>query len=478
MFKKLTSSILLLSMLALLAACGGDAGKVETGETTVPETTAEPTILDTLPKADYDGAKFTILIPLEHTYDFSEEQNGETVNDLEFERDRTVEELYNVTIQYVAESGQWAAKDTFNGLIIQSVMANDGAFDLVDGMIAVTLPLAMEGYFVDLNSLDSIDLSKPWWVGSMVEGLSVSDKLFGICGSSLLSMYKSSYIMYANSKLIEEYQLEDPIQLVLDGKWTADKFMKMAADKTRDLNSDDMLDKADFFGYILKNVPQRGFQTSMDLNVIKNDNGKLTFTGLTDKFVEGADKLVNFLSSTEQRYMLSENYDLIPMFINDQAIFFNETILTAEKLRDMKSDFVMIPQPKYDEAQEDYYVQMGTGSGMLFIPKTAKNVDMTANVMNALACISRENVVPAYYEYALKEKYTRSEENKAVIDIINDSITMEATFAFASIIGGSINDLFLNATAKAYPAASMFESNKSTIEAGIEKLEAAFAAIK
>ena len=115
---------------------------------------------------------------------------------------------------------------------------------------------------------------------------------------------------------------------------------------------------------------------------------------------------------------------------------------------------------------------------MYFIPKTAKNVDMTVSVMNAFNCISMETVVPTYYESALKVKYIRDERNKAVIDLINSSMSMDVTFCYASTIGGNINQIFASSTIKDEPIASTIASNESVILSGIETMESAFAAIE
>ena len=140
----------------------------------------------------------------------------------------------------------------------------------------------------------------------------------------------------------------------------------------------------------------------------------------------------------------------------------------------MASDFGMVPQPKYDESQKNYHVQIGTGSGMYFIPKTVKNPEMTVDVMNAINCISMEDVVPAYYEYALKEKFMRDEKNKEVIDIINSSMMMDVNFAFASTMGVNSNTIFMEIVNSRSDPASTFEKSNKRFEAGIEKLTETF----
>jgi len=235
----------------------------------------------------------------------------------------------------------------------------------------------------------------------------------------------------------------------------------------RDLN--------DRYGYAYKDVPQRGFQTALELPMLEHgDGGTLRFIGLTERLVNAADKCTPFLSDTTQAIKVS-NRD---MFMEDRVLFYNDTIGGIEGLRDMESDFGMIPQPKLDETQENYHVQMGTGSGMYFIPKTVKNVKMTVDVLNAINCISHVEVVPEYYGVSLKEKYTRSAENVEVIDIINSAIMMDCSFAFASTITNELVVMFYKVTTKAQPAASLFETCKPLIEKNSQKLYDAFAALE
>ncbi len=482
--KRRISAFLLAAMLLGLTACAGDPSAADTTLPPADDSTdpAETAPIDALPTVNYDGAEFNILIPADVTYEYSLEINGDIVGDAEYNRDRTLEEKYNITLNYIAQPGNWAYRDTFNGLIRQSIMSNDGAYDLVNGLIAVTMPLVSEGLFLNYLELEDMNLADPWWAAEMDKNLSFCGKLYGVCGSGLLSMYKSSYVMYYNEKLVTDYKLENPLQLVLDGSWTVDKFLALTKDFTNDLNADSLIDTDDQIGYIANEVCQRGFQTALALNPLSKDpDGYFVFTGLTERFTGAADKLSGYLSDKSQCLIRGTELDeLTAMFINNQALFYTSTIQTIESLRNMESDFGLIPQPKLDENQEDYHVQMGTGSGMYFIPKTVKDPGMTVNVLNAYNCLSMSDVVPAYYESSLKEKFTRSDENKLVIDIINRSIMMDASFAFATTLGGSpnTNTFFYFATVFSLPSASMFESNRSTIEAGIEALEEAFSAIE
>lgn len=343
------------------------------------------------------------------------EQTGERVDDAEYARDRKVEELLGVKLNYITEPGDWSGKDTFNGKIKQSVMAGDGEYDLVDGMIAVTNMIVPDGVFLNLMEQDGLDFSDPWW----------------------------------------------------------------AKDITADLDSDGKYTENDRYGLALDNVNMRGFHSSLELPVIsKGANGELEYIGFTERFSNAVDTWVSLSGDKKMVWCTGGDGDQrdvrIRMFKADQALFAGETILEVEDFRDMASDFGMIPQPKYDESQENYHVQIGTGSGMYFIPKTVKNPEMTVDVMNAINCISMEDVVPAYYEYALKEKFMRDEKNKEVIDIINSSMMMDVNFAFASTMGVNFNTIYVEIVNNRSDPASTFEKSKKKFEAGIEKLTETF----
>ena len=97
--KKQISSILCLSILAAsMASCGSEGTEqpVTEEQTTVPAVTEEPI---PLPEADYAGADVKILTAAEQwQYLYVTEQTGDVINDAVFERNRTVEERYNVNL--------------------------------------------------------------------------------------------------------------------------------------------------------------------------------------------------------------------------------------------------------------------------------------------------------------------------------------------------------------------------------------------
>lgn len=87
--------------------------------------------------------------------------------------------------------------------------------------------------------------------------------------------------------------------------------------------------------------------------------------------------------------------------------------------RDMKDDYGIIPMPKIDESQGDYitYGNPWFAAGVA-VPANCSTPEMTGLIMEALAYISYRDVVPAIYDITLREKLTRDEKSKTMLDLI------------------------------------------------------------
>ena len=85
----------------------------------------------------------------------------------------------------------------------------------------------------------------------------------------------------------------------------------------------------------------------------------------------------------------------------------------------MESDFGILPYPKYNAQQDKYYSRM-EGCDMFFAPISASQdaLDRTSVILEALSSESARNVIPVYYDLALKTKFTRDEESAEIIDLL------------------------------------------------------------
>jgi len=119
------------------------------------------------------------------------------------------------------------------------------------------------------------------------------------------------------------------------------------------------------------------------------------------------------------------------MFIDNRALFFYNGFHAVETLRQMETDFGILPIPKYDEAQERYYHCVNPHvAEMITVPIYNTNLELTAYVMDALGANSKNILTPAYNEVQLKTKGSRDDQSEASIDIILSSLTYDMGFVF------------------------------------------------
>ena len=94
-------------------------------------------------------------------------------------------------------------------------------------------------------------------------------------------------------------------------------------------------------------------------------------------------------------------------------------------------------------------------------------------ILEALACESYKSVVPAYYEIALKTKYTRDEDSARMLDIIfeNRVFDLGDTIWCTELRDGVFEGMFMN---NDRALSSKFASMQTTMDEKLAKTIEAF----
>lgn len=473
----------------LLSSCGTTTKDPETtAQDNTAHTTADVSTETTedalfrIAKENNGGKTFTILTTEEQRTEYdAEELTGDIVNDAVHDRNIAVEDLLGIDFQFVYKPGAWADKDSYCQTIQNSVMAADGAYDIVSGMISCVQPIASTQLFLNVYDVPGIDLSNPWWVSELQNSLTINGKLFGFIGDMSLSMYTGLSVIFANLNLLEDIGATSPYELVMDSEWTLDKMIEMSSGVGQDLNGDGKYTLGDdLYGMVLYEVPYRSLQASLDIKMVSMDeNGLPTVNPISDKLASAVEKLTGYLKNAD---VYREDFNGEKMaavdgyFSSDKILFYMTKLERLNNFRDMESDYAILPFPKYDTDQEKYYTVIATGAQMIFIPTTTPDVSLVGKVCEAMSYYSYKNVVPAYYDVTLKNKYSRDENTQIMLDIIREGAVMPFEYAYSTMIGGStwLNTVLSSATAGNGNVASMLASTQSSWESSIEKMLEAF----
>ena len=239
--KSVISVFLSLAMIFLFAACSGnvtpdDPGTgTDSGNDTVPDDTTAAGIeyeKDGLPNLDFGGTKVVILSPA-HGLMASDvtvdELSSEIVSDSIYNRKLSVEERLNVEIVNVKTT-------TLDEDMQKLIGADEDMYQIVVGETYGYSKYSFDGVLYDLNTVEYLDLSRPWWSSLFIKEASIGDSLYIATGSISLSLIRNFIVCFFNKALAENYKhnselsdLEDLYSIVEDGEWTLDRLHTLSA---------------------------------------------------------------------------------------------------------------------------------------------------------------------------------------------------------------------------------------------------------
>ena len=464
--KKLQCFVLFAAI--LLASCGESAVTSDTAaaDTTEAAVTTENLYTD-LGTHDYEGRTFTIAYCKSQLGDMwpyeSLEENGEVVNDAVWKRDAGIEEKFNADIVWYDTNGQ----ENVASVMQTDIMAGDNAYDLGIGhMFSGVNALIEAGGLYDFNKLPVVDFDKPWWAQNLPDTLEV-DGILLMHVSDLV--YTFSDCIYFSKDMLADYDdLPAPYELVKSGKWTWDVLTEMAKAVSSDLNGDSTFDEKDRYGYTMSSntYVDSNWIYANGMTIATMKNGEISLDNvMSERMVSTLEMMYELVHGGNHTYIApgndKEDLNDLKLFLDGQALFHENITTFLPQMRDTAVDFGIVPVPKFDEAQENYYTMATTQ--MMMVPSTVADPDFTGLMLEALAMESHRLVRPAVYETSFSAKYLRDETSFEMYNIIRDSAVYDFNWNFGSgnKFAGIMADLVRNGTPDML--ASYYEANKEAV---------------
>lgn len=475
MSKRITASLILTAMLAAMTVSCGSGGDIQNvtnnGETsdaavTSDDVTTSP--LYELEQKDFGGREFRISVTKKYeTEMWVEDENGDVCNDAVYNRNIKVSDYLNVKIVNVVSDGESNQVSE----ISKNIAAGDDVYDLTAVYTWLVGGPMLEGCFQNWSDVPVVDFSREWWVTDANEAFSIAGNQFVAVGDLSVTTLLLSYAVYFNQRIAEEYKFPNLYETVLDGKWTIDEMLSLSKDMYQDLNNDGQLDENDAYGFAGDKVTNLDVWTSaFDIPLIeKNKNGDPVACVNLERLQTALEK-VNSLLYDNQSF-ISWSGDEIKVFANGNSAFLTTWINNSfTTLRSMKDDYGILPYPKLDEEQKNYYSNSMDNYSMLSVPKTVTDTDFVGTVTEALTRENHFSVIPAYYDVALTAKYARDEQSVAMLDIIMDGRKYDFSILHSAQLA-NLPYLFREMTRDhADSAASRYAAISSIIDAGLKSL--------
>jgi len=319
-----------------------------------------------------------------------------------------------------------------------SLDAGDNVVDAIAyQMVYFCNDFVLGGYMADLYTYDEIDLSKPWWNQSAVDELTTFDKLYMAFGDFITNHgITFTHCFFYNMNLAEDYGVTDIYDVVRNGEWTIDKLEEYSKTVYTD-DGDTVRGWEDTYGLGQSAAVAGVFKTAFNHPVtVKNEEGAHELNLNTEKFADIVERMQSFCNETEGVWTVkwADEGKVLPMFTNDQLLFYNGFLCDSAGLREMESDYGILPFPKWDEAQDSYHTPVRGDNYLMGIPYTVggDDVEFVGNCTEMLAYYGYTIARPAVYDITLKEKVARDENAKEMLDLVCSNITVEWEFCHTS----------------------------------------------
>ncbi len=354
-------------------------------------------------------------------YVFAAELNGEVMNDALVDRERLTEEQLGINIVFDKKQ---TINDVYNN-VKASVLANDNAYQLVlTHCITGVDSLMTGGLLYDWNKVETVDFEHGWWNHDAIKSLQINGKLYYTISDFMLP--DPNAVLF-NKEIVKDLSLEDPYQLVRDGKWTVDKLIEISQKAVIDLNGDAKYDYQDRYGFVSQDsfLLASFFPASEIFLTGDAADGTIELTFYNDRTVTLIEKLDQLFNKSGSAYWFrgTDSDHEKPLLRNGQALFQLDALNNLKLYRDCEIDYGILPYPKFDEKQERYL--SNDWSGLMAIPINVDDPALVGMVAELLAFYSADTAIPAYFDLLLGEKLSRDADSREMLSIIYDNITYD-----------------------------------------------------
>ena len=318
-----------------------------------------------------------------------------------------------------------------------------------------------------------------------VASLSIGGKLYWTLGDINIMDNDATWSDIFSKQLITDYNLENPYELVRGNKWTISKMYELAKAVVTDINGDGTIGVDDRVGHLSEVSNTYGMFIGAGEAIAKKDGDDLPYLSMDSERAAGVITGILDLMLDTDTTLLADNYtgkynnpwdDLTrPMFMDNRGLFYTIGLGTVNLLRDMKSDFGILPIPKYDSEQVEYYHYVHPWSAStVSVPSTNRDTAFTGFILEAMAARSMYTLTPAYYEVTLTNKVMRDTDSEEMLDIILGSLAYD----FGAVFNwGGTADIFAQLTSrKSYDYTSAYAKRVTAAQTAIEKTITAFGA--
>ena len=401
-----------------------------------------------------------------------------------YKRNQAVQNRLGVELNLIPEPGDAGARDTFVARVQRAKDSGTHDFDLIGSYSPTAGMFLMAGLIQNMSAIEKsyLEMSKPWWPVNLAHNMAINGNVYFLSGDCSTNAIWQMHSLTFNKDLLnekyeqdaEEYFAENPhvktpatgleggatatnmlYEKVYAGKWTIDELIYLASDTYVDARGDG-LTVDDTYGLCTSGTASTALYGGCNLRQIEPTTDgsilKISDDWTSTRCVRLAAKLYTLFgtpSFTTSGFGTSTGQNVT--FYNGTCFFSLHYLRQAEQVsnNDKVENYGVLPTPKYDLNQKNYYTVIGNEFSVytIFIDFDKRDSEQeTLSMLSAvLECWTSEayrKTTPVIFELSLKLKSSPTQCEADMCEIIRASIEFDLGRVLRAQLSGSVNGAF------------------------------------
>ena len=313
--------------------------------------------------------------------------------------------------------------------------SGDNKYDMVISAYSINSYNSGTRYY---NLMSMMNLNYDCWDKAIIRDLAFGGKIYGMTGDLTTTDEDYTFVLFFNRDILRDNNQPDPYELVYNGKWTMEEFMKIARSCAKELDGVDGMSSQDQFGLVTRYDTWRYLFYGAGARFVSpvQEDGNVTWAaeslGYEGDIFAKAIEMLHDPCIGHAEGMLGAPDGIRESFGSGHAAFYVEGLYnmhyeeTDTGLRDYEDlHFGILPAPKWNEDQTNYYSYVWEQGGFVGVPSTG-NYQVAADFLNVYALASQATVQKAYIN-AIAYSYASDPHVADMLEIIMNNRVWDAS---------------------------------------------------
>ena len=399
---------------------------------------------------------------------FADKMVGDTLNDAIYNRNTYINEKYGVNI-----TNTYRDIGAVNETVKLMHTSGSQDYDAILQRSVQVGGILTGGFLHNLQDMTYMNLSSPWWNQDSISSLAMG-KLNQFIASDITVLDKSATAcVQFNAKVADEHKaaVGDLYEQVDNGEWTFERFVEICDEVGADLDNDGKRNgEGDLVAFYCGDDPIHFLYNAAGLRFMDHDsdgyfeykfNSQVSFDTLETIFTDLM--YADFFHNN----VVDGSYG-VDKFRNNEQLFRMGFVKNASQLRDMESDYGILPIPMFNNDQDEFYSEVSPHhDSIMFICNSIVDTSFVSAVLESLACESYYTVSPVFYDVIITGRSVRDEQSKRMLELIFSTRVYDAGLIFDMNSFGGV--VLRHTKTHTTGFASLWEKNQSAVEAKLDE---------